>query len=591
MKRIAATHTRPYRPGRCTISLLAASALTLGLLSGCSALRNDGNAPHDANPTGQDDVYTITEPAEGPTSDYSTDGYATVVEDGGSGYYEGEMSYESYAYADCTTCEPEPYPYPDDFNTEEYNSIDEPGFISTSTRPLSTISSDVDTASYCNLRRMIEEGYTLDEIPAGAVRTEEMLNYFSYDYPDPEGDDLFSMTASVGPCPWNADTELLVLGFATAPEDTAIADKGCNLVFLIDVSGSMDDPDKLPLLQETFGVLVDNLDENDRISIVTYASGEEVVLDGASGDDEREIMRAVESLEADGSTNGEAGLEMAYRLAEENYIEGGVNRIIMASDGDLNVGMTSESDLEDYVAKKRDSGIYLSVLGFGSGNYKDNKMEALADNGNGSYHYIDCIEEAERVFDENLTANLVPLANDVKVQVEFNPTEIKGYRLIGYENRAMADEDFADDTKDAGEVGPGMQFTVAYEIVRADSDFEINSTDLRYDEVEADDENTQVASTPTDGEWLACSLRYTPADGGRVRQQELIVTENDWSKRPGDDWLFASAVIEFSMICRDSEYVGDANLDMVEEMLEELDGRNALDDDREGFRDLVMAVD
>ena len=571
------THTRRYRPGHCAIALIAAGTLTLGLLPGCSLVKGNEGGPTDPSPyveepTGLND-YDAPKPADG------TD--CVVVEDGLTGYAEGEaMGYESYAYTDCVS---EPYPddYPDDFNTEEYNAVDEPGFTSTTTRPLSTLSADVDTASYCNLRRMIEEGYGLSDIPTGAVRTEEMLNYFSYDYGSPEGDDLFAMTASVGPCPWNPDTELLVLGFATAPEDTQIADAGCNLVFLIDVSGSMDDPDKLPLLQDTFGVLVDNLGENDRISIVTYASGEEVVLNGASGSDRREIMHAINSLEADGSTNGEAGLEMAYQVAEENYLEGGVNRIILASDGDLNVGMTSESELKDYVEDKRDEGIYLSVLGFGSGNYKDNKMETLADNGNGSYHYIDCAEEAERVFDRNLTANLVPLADDVKIQVEFNPAEIKAYRLIGYENRAMADEDFTDDTKDAGEVGPGMQFTVAYEIVRVDSDFEIDETDLRYDEVAAS------TSAATDGEWLVCSLRYTPADGGKAQQQELIVTEDDWAKHPGDDWEFQASVIEFSMICRDSEYVGDADMEMVLETLDALDEQGALDDDREGFYELV----
>ena len=370
-------------------------------------------------------------------------------------------------------------PYAPDFNTEEYAALKEQGFVSAATRPLSTVSADVDTASYANLRRMLRDGWTAEEIDTGAVRIEEMLNYFAYDYATPRGDDLFGVTVHVGDCPWNDQTKLVTLGFATAPEATAVAEKGSNLVFLVDVSGSMDSPDKLGLLKDAFGELVSHLGKNDRVSIVTYAGGEEVVLEGARGDQEGKIMRAIRRLRAEGSTNGEAGLQKAYEVARRNYIEGGVNRIVMASDGDLNVGMTSESDLHDYVDQQRETGVYLSVLGFGSGNYKDNKMETLADHGNGSYHYIDCVEEAERVLGERLTANLVPLADDVKVQVEFNPATVKGYRLIGYENRAMADEDFRNDEKDAGDVGPGAQFTVAYEVALVGSGQEIGQTELK----------------------------------------------------------------------------------------------------------------
>ncbi|MBR3326296.1 MAG: von Willebrand factor type A domain-containing protein, partial [Atopobiaceae bacterium] len=366
---------------------------------------------------------------------------------------------------------PDMYFAPEDYNTEEYASVEESGFVAAATTPLSTISADVDTASYANLRRMLRAGFKLssaqkrdetnattiettgpedaevwDEypgyyadsyqvIPAGAVRIEEMLNYFDYNYERPKTSDAFGMNAKVGPCPWNKDTQLLVLGFATGDEDSSVTEKGSNLVFLIDVSGSMDDADKLPLLQSSFGELVKSLGDKDRVSIVTYASGEEVVLEGAKGSDQQQIMRAIRGLKASGSTHGEAGLKMAYELARKNFIEGGVNRIVMASDGDLNVGMTSESDLHDYVDGQRKTGVYLSVLGFGAGNYKDTKMETLADHGNGSYHYIDCEAEAERVFGERLTANLVPFADDVKMQIEFNPSMVKGYRLIGYENR------------------------------------------------------------------------------------------------------------------------------------------------------------
>jgi len=460
-----------------------------------------------------------------------------------------------------------------EFNTEEYDALNESGFILVATKPLSTVSADVDTASWCNLRRMAHDGYgiagkgeenveEIDDygyyygdagtIPAGAVRIEEMLNYFSYDYAAPAKGERFSVTTHLGPCPWNSETELLTLGFATAPEDGA-SEKGRNLVFLIDVSGSMDSRDKLELLQDAFEELIRQLDANDRVSIVTYASGEELVLDGESGDNARQILKAVRGLEADGATNGERGLQLAYEVAERNFIEGGVNRIIMASDGDLNVGMSSESDLHDYVSKKRETGVYLSVLGFGSGNYKDNKMETLADDGNGSYHYIDCIEEAERVFGENLCANLVPFADDVKVQVEFNPSQVKAYRLIGYENRSMADEDFRDDTADAGDVGPGAQFTVAYEIVRADSDFEVSGSDLKYQE-----------SVPTGSdEWLTATLRYHAFDDDKVHEQAVVVGDDVWVSNPGDDWNFQAAIIELGMLMRGSEHAGTSSLDDV----------------------------
>ena len=462
-----------------------------------------------------------------------------------------------------------------DFNTEEYASLTEQGFVSAATRPLSTVTSDVDTASYCNLRRMLHDGWTPDEIDAGAVRIEEMLNYFSYDYDTPHEDDLFATNVHVGDCPWNKNTKLVTLGFSTAPEAQSVADKGSNLVFLIDVSGSMDSPDKLDLLKDSFDVLVSHLGENDRVSIVTYANGEDVILDGAHGTEGRKIMRAINRLRADGATNGEAGLQMAYELARNNYIEGGVNRIVMASDGDLNVGMSSESDLHDYVDQQRESGVYLSVLGFGTGNYKDNKMETLADHGNGSYHYIDCVEEAERVLGSNLTANLVPLADDVKVQVEFNPAQVKGYRLIGYENRAMADEDFRDDKKDAGDVGPGSQFTVAYEVALAGSAQEVGGTELKYGDAASGDAETS--------EWMCATVRYKPAGGGDVREQQTVVDEADWRRDPGDDWRFQAAVIELGMLLRGSDYAGSSDYDSITQLLDATE----LDSDREGFLELV----
>ena len=502
----------------------------------------------------------------------------------------------SYMAADAADADAGAYMMPqslgfDDFNTEEYDALEETGFVSTRVNPLSTVSADVDTASYCNLRRMINAGY--DAVPTGSVRIEEMLNYFTYDYGTPAEDDGFGITTEIAPCPWNPDTQLLTLGFTTV-RDTAAADKGSNLVFLIDVSGSMYGNDRLGLLQDAFAVLTDQLDENDTVSIVTYSGQEEVVLDGANGADARAIQRAIDSLEADGSTNGEAGLRMAYELAEKHFIEGGVNRIVMASDGDLNVGMTSESDLHDFVDSKRDSGIYLSVLGFGEGNYKDNKMETLADHGNGNYHYIDCIEEAEKVLGEDLMANLVPFADDVKVQVEFNPAQVKAYRLIGYENRALAAEDFLDDTVDAGEVGPNMQFTVAYEIALADSALDVQVPELKYGSEGASADDSAAAQLERYGaqgevadELLTASLRYRAFADGAVHQGEAVVERDDITDNPSDDLAFAAAVIEFGMALRGSDYAGTSSMDTAIALLESMD----LNPERADFLKLVKRAE
>lgn len=548
---------------------------------------------------------------------------------------------------------PEPYT---PFNTEEYAYLDEPGFTSVAAQPLSTLSADVDTASYCNLRRMVTDGATCDMVPAGAIRTEEMLNYFDYDYAAPVGDSLFGITARAGTCPWNPETMLLVLGFSTEARDAANP-QGSNLVFLIDTSGSMDSYDKLLLLQDSFAQLVMQLDERDRVSIVTYSGEERVVLEGASGADRYTIMDAVYELKAHGSTNGGAGLATAYEVAQRNFIEGGVNRIVMASDGDLNVGMTSESDLHDFVDQKRESGVYLSVLGFGSGNYKDTKMELLADHGNGAYHYIDCLDEAKRVFGEDLRSNFVPLADDVKVQVEFNPAQVKAYRLVGYENRTLAAGDFTDDAADAGEVGAGHQFTVAYEVVPAGSSFEIDEPALKYGGMSGKDganggngswrdanpeaaatkpasdaatkpasasaavkpdssaaavepgpsvttqstalrsmakqQSAKVADFPIDNsladEWLTCSVRYKPAGRDESVQQQAVVDASAFSASPGTDWQFAAAVIECSMVLRNSDYLGTATLDSALQLAQE-SATGAFAEERQGFAALIERI-
>lgn len=557
-----------YRVARFGLAAVLTAGLTWPMV-GCASMLAE-------NPREQDPASTSIETAPDSGSD------ANVASPKASDEMSCETE-EAYIMEDtcalgeasASECAPGEGYWGEPFNTEEYASLEENGFVAVATNPLSTLSSDVDTASYCNLRRMLQEGYSASEIPTGAVRTEEMLNYFTYDYAAPEGDDLFGVTARLGDCPWNPDTKLLVMGFATAEEDReAEADAGRNLVFLIDSSGSMDEPDKLPLLKKAFGELVNDLGENDRISIVTYAGSEEVLAEGVPGDKHRAIMRAIRGIGADGSTNGEAGLAMAYKLAQENYIEGGVNRIVMASDGDLNVGMTSESDLFDYVSDMRETGVYLSVLGFGQGNYKDTKMETLADNGNGQYHYIDCEEEAERVFGENLTANLVPLADDVKIQVEFNPAQVKGYRLVGYENRGMTEAEFEDESADAGDVGPNSQFTVAYEIVPVDSAMDVPTANLKYgsddgangdagkesDAEQAGDGDAEDAVDGADAsadEWVTCTMRYKPVSGGQAEQQ-AIVSGSDLSSDPGSDWELAAGIIEFGMLLHDSDYLGTA---------------------------------
>ena len=473
---------------------------------------------------------------------------------------------------------------PDPYAGEGYANTEEPGFVSTAARPLSTFSADVDTASYANLRRMVRDGAWPADIPAGAVRTEELLNYFDYRYAPPEGDDLFGISAEMADCPWNPDTKLLVMGFATAPAEPA-PETGSNLVFLVDVSGSMADADKLPLLQEAFATLVQGLGENDRVSLVTYSGEERVVLEGASGADRQRILRAVGSLRAEGSTNGEAGLRTAYDVAERNFVEGGVNRIVMASDGDLNVGMASEDELHDFVDGRRGHGVYLSVLGFGTGNYQDAKMEVLADHGDGSYHYIDCAEEARRVLGRNLLANFTPLADDVKLQVEFNPAQVKGYRLIGYENRALADEDFLDDAADAGEVGAGHAFTVAYEVVPTDSPFEVAVPQLKYgrpdnDAARAGDAVTGAADVPggdgegglaicTDGsEWLTCSVRYRPAGEDVTQSQARVIGRADQTDEPSSDWRLAAAVAECAMVLRQSPHAGTATFQSARDLVD-----------------------
>jgi Ca-activated chloride channel family protein len=445
------------------------------------------------------------------------------------------------------------------YNTEEYDALPENGFVAVADLPVSTFSADVDTASYCNVRRMLNDGYGLRDIPAGAVRTEEMLNYFKYDYAKPEGGKPFGLTAAISQCPWNEESKLLVFGITT--KDYSMEDiGGCNYVFLIDTSGSMASGDKLGLLKDSLLELLENLNNRDRISIITYSGSYAVLAEGVRGGDRDKLRRIVRSLSAGGSTNGGDALIEAYALAEEYYIPYGVNRIIMCSDGDLNVGITSQSDLLSLVSEKREGGVYLSVLGFGTGNYSDSNMETLADNGNGNYYYIDCTAEAEKVLCEELVSTLMTVAKDVKFQIEFNPAYVSSYRQLGYENRQLDAGDFKNDAVDAGEVGSGCCLTVAYELIPAYGRNTAGDTELKY-------QSPALTEAAGSGEWMTVSIRYKEPGGSESRLLQYPIGTWDVTGDPSPDWRFAAAVCEFAMLLRGSDYRGASSMDGVLRLL------------------------
>lgn len=443
------------------------------------------------------------------------------------------------------------------YDTREYDYQEEHRFVSTKDFPLSTFAADCDTASYSNIRSYIEEG-TLP--PAGAVRVEEMINYFDYDYvSDPEAGKKFAVYTEYADCPWNADTKLMMVGLNTAAIDMS-EKKASNLVFLIDTSGSMYEENKLPLAQKAFKMLAENLDENDRISIVTYAGSDTVVINGVAGSDAYTICEALDSLEASGSTNGSAGLITAYEIAEQQFIKDGNNRVILATDGDLNVGLTSESDLVGLITEEKDSGIFLSVLGFGSDNLKDNKLEALADHGNGNYSYLDSVYEAKKVLVDEMGGTLYTVAKDVKLQIEFNPEQVKGYRQIGYENRALSAEDFADDTVDGGEIGAGHVVTALYEVVPVDSEFDVPEAETKY--------TSKKQSTDHSGELATVNIRYKEPDGDKSTLETAVIKAESGQKEMSHDLSFASAVAVYGMLLTDSAYKGAATYKMAEELAE-----------------------
>ena len=521
-------------------------------LTACSGAKDTGTAP-------------------AATADVATSG---AVQDA---YYSYEPAYDPM-YDLVTEAEESDTVEGEEFNTEEYDAIKENGFASVVKSPLSTFGADVDTASYSNVRRLINMGYTPDEIPNGAVRTEEMVNYFSYSYNGPEDGEPFGVNAMISQCPWNEENLLLHLGLQTEAVDFSQAGDS-NIVFLIDVSGSMSDENKLPLLQQAFGLLINELGEKDCVSIVTYASGEKVVIDGVSCDDKDQVLNALNGLKAGGGTNGSSAIEMAYDLAQKHFIENGNNRVILASDGDWNIGITSQSELSELIKKKKESGIYLSVLGFGMGNYSDSRMQTMADDGNGNYAYIDSLREAKKVLVEELGANMVAVADDVKLQVEFNPVYVSEYRLLGYENRRLNTEDFEDDTKDAGEVGAGHSVTVLYELVPAKEESE--ESDLKYQE------STITEDAKSSNEWLTLAVRYKKPGESTSQLLEYPIGADRLTETPNDDYRFSAAVAEFSMLLRNSDYKGNASY---EHVLNTLSNIKLSDEYREEFRDMVAMV-
>lgn len=462
--------------------------------------------------------------------------------------------------------------YPMPVDREGYDHITENRFLRADNTPLSTFSIDVDAASYSNVRRLLNSGILP---PAGAVRTEELINYFKYDYPQPDEGRPFTINTELSDCPWNTKHKLLVIGLQ-GREVAYDHLPASNLVFLVDVSGSMMDENKLPLVRRSLSLLVDQLRPQDKVSIVVYAGSAGLVLAPTSGENKLAIKTAIENLQAGGSTAGGQGIELAYKVASEQFLRNGNNRVILCTDGDFNVGMSSDDELERLIEKKRESGVFLTVLGFGMGNYQDAKMQKLADKGNGNHAYIDNFNEARKVFVKEFGGTLFTIAKDVKLQLEFNPQNVQAYRLIGYENRMLNKEDFNNDKKDAGDLGSGHTVTALYEIIPAGikSDF-IESVDpLKYQK-----ENNK-ASQVLGSELLTIKLRYKQPDENNSNLIEQTVLDKHIPFRnTSDNFRFAAAVAEFSMLLRDSEFKQASTWDQSWEM-----ARNSMGKDAEGYR-------
>ncbi len=463
---------------------------------------------------------------------------------------------------------PEPAP---NWNTEDYALIEENRFLSVGQQPLSTFSIDVDAASYSNVRRFLRNG---QQPPVDAVRIEEMVNYFTYDYPQPDGDVPFSVNTELSECPWQPKHQLLHIGLQGRhiPTDELPAS---NLVFLIDVSGSMRDANKLPLLKSSFKLLTNQLREQDRVSVVVYAGAAGLVLKPTPGNEQRKILDALEQLQAGGSTAGGAGIALAYQTAREQFVKGGNNRVILATDGDFNIGQSSDAELVRMIEKERESGVFLTVLGFGMGNYKDNKMQQLANKGNGNHAYIDDINEARKVLVSEFGGTVFTIAKDVKIQIEFNPAQVQAYRLVGYENRLLQNEDFNDDRKDAGELGSGHTVTALYEIIPpgVESDFIADVDALKY-------QNKTTPAAAESRELATVKLRYKQPDGDKSEKVSIPVGSKVLPlPQSSNNFRWSAAVASFGMLLRDSAFKGEASYPEVVAM-----AREARGPDEAGYR-------
>lgn len=462
--------------------------------------------------------------------------------------------------------------YAYDMSTEEYKNIEENGFKKVNENPLSTFSIDVDAASYSNMRRYLNRG---ELPPADAIRTEELINYFSYNYPQPTSKDPVKITTEVGSCPWNKNHRLVRIGLKAKEIPTEKLPVS-NLVFLIDVSGSMYGPQRLGLVQSSLKLLVNNLRDADRVAIVVYSGSAGERLPSTSGSDKQKIREAIDELTAGGSTAGGEGIKLAYKIAKKNFVKGGNNRIILCTDGDFNVGLSSNEGLENLIEQERKSGVYLTVLGYGMGNYKDSKMQILAEKGNGNHAYIDNLQEANRVLVNEFGATMHTVAKDVKLQIEFNPSQVQAYRLIGYESRLLKDEDFNNDAKDAGEMGAGHTVTAFYEVVPVgvESNFVNKVDDLKYQK------KVKPALQPATGskELLTVKLRYKAPDEDISKKLELPLVDNK-GNNVSSDFRFAAAVAMFGQLLRDSDFKGDATYAQVIAM-----AKTALDNDGKGYR-------
>jgi Ca-activated chloride channel family protein len=487
---------------------------------------------------------------------------------GGIVSYTKQAQYQTYAA---------PEPGYIQHNTEGYSAIDENGFKDVLHNPLSTFSIDVDRASYSNVRRFLNMGQLP---PIDAVRIEEMINYFNYDYPEPSGKHPFSVYTEISACPWNNAHQLLHVGLKGKSIDKSELPPS-NLVFLIDVSGSMSAANKLPLLKQAFRMLVNELRPEDRVAMVVYAGAAGLVLESTPGSKKSEILAALDKLQSGGSTAGGAGLKLAYKVAQENFVEEGNNRIILATDGDFNVGASSNAEMERLIEEKRNHGVFMTVLGFGMGNYKDDKMEIIADKGNGNYAYIDNIQEAKKVFINEFGGTLFTIAKDVKFQMEFNPARVKGYRLVGYENRLLNDEDFNDDKKDAGEMGAGHTVTALYEIIPAGSDEPLKSIDpLKYQSNRGEDSSVEPVKADRSAELMTVKLRYKRPDSNTSTKVEIPVKGRVLDlDETSDNFRFSAAIAEFGLILRNSQYKEEASMEDVIAM-----AKDARGDDEEGYR-------